>query len=63
MARRDDDQLGALDPTSAIGTPWWVRLRSAVLLMVLLVLLGLAVAAVLGVVVVALGALFDRALA
>jgi hypothetical protein len=41
---------------------WWVRLRSAAVLALLLLGLGIAVAAVLGVVALAVAALFDRAL-
>jgi len=42
--------------------PWWGRLRSAVLLGVLLAGLGLATAAVIGLLALALAALFDQAL-
>lgn len=42
--------------------PWWRPLRSAIALALLLVGLGVATAAVLGLGVVALMALFDRAL-
>ena len=42
--------------------PWWHRLRSAIVLGLLVVGLGVAAAAVLGVGAVALMALFDRAL-
>ncbi len=48
-----------LEPT---GRPWWVRLRSAVLLAALLAVLGLAVAAVLGLTAVAVASVFDHAL-
>ncbi len=42
--------------------PWWLRLRSAVALGLLVVGLGVATAAGLGVIVLALGTLFDQAL-
>ncbi|MEO7570958.1 MAG: hypothetical protein ABIX10_00840 [Acidimicrobiales bacterium] len=42
--------------------PWWLRLRSAVALGLLVVGLGVAAAAALGVIVLAMGALFDQAL-
>jgi hypothetical protein len=42
--------------------PWWLRVRSAVSLGLLLVGLGVATAAMLGLGAVALMALFDRAL-
>ncbi len=48
--------------TETARTPLLVRVRSAVLLTVLLVLLGIGAAAVLGVIVLALGAVMDRAL-
>jgi len=50
------------EATESTGTPWWVRIRSAVLLIALLVLLGVAAAAALGVVVLAVATLMDRAL-
>jgi len=42
--------------------PWWLRLRSAFLLGLLLVGLGVAAAAVLGLVALAVASLFDQAL-
>lgn len=42
--------------------PWWLRLRSAVVLTLLLLALGIATAAVLGVAALALAALVDQAL-
>ena len=42
--------------------PWWVRVRSASLLVLLLVGLGIAAAGVVGVLALALGALLDQAL-
>jgi hypothetical protein len=42
--------------------PWWLRLRSACLLGLLLAGLGVGVAAVLGLVAVALASVFDQAL-
>jgi hypothetical protein len=42
--------------------PWWVRLRSGVLLALLLTALGVATAAVIGLLAVASAALIDQAL-
>ncbi len=42
--------------------PWWLRLRSTLALVVLVAGLGVALAAGLGLVGLALGALFDQAL-
>ena len=42
--------------------PWWVRLRSGVLLALLLTALGVAAAAVIGLLAVASAALIDQAL-
>jgi hypothetical protein len=42
--------------------PWWVRLRSGVLLALLLTILGVATAAVIGLVALAMAALIDQAL-
>jgi hypothetical protein len=42
--------------------PWWLRLRAALGLSVLVVVLGVAVAALVGVGALGLAALFDRAL-
>ena len=42
--------------------PWWVRLRSAVLLVLLLAVLGVATAAVVGLLALAMAALIDQAL-
>lgn len=42
--------------------PWWLRLRSAIVLGLLVLGLGVVAAACLGVVVLALGTLFDQAL-
>jgi hypothetical protein len=42
--------------------PWWVRLRAGVVLTMLLIALGVAVAAVVGVAALAVAALFDQAL-
>ena len=42
--------------------PWWVRVRSGVLLALLLTVLGVATAAVVGVVALAMAALIDQAL-
>ncbi len=48
--------------TELDGRPWWLRLRSAAVLGLLVLGLGVVLAAGLGVVVLALGALFDQAL-
>ena len=50
------------DPAEPGDRPWWVRLRSAGLLAVLLTGLGVAVAAVIGAVAIAMAALIDQAL-
>lgn len=42
--------------------PWWVRLRAAVGLLVLVVCLGVTAAAAVGVTALALASLFDHAL-
>jgi hypothetical protein len=42
--------------------PWWLRVRSAALLALLLTGLGIATAAVIGVLALGLGALLDNAL-
>ena len=42
--------------------PWWLRLRSVVLLVALLAIIGVTVAAVIGVVVLVLSTLLDQAL-
>ena len=42
--------------------PWWLRLRAAAGLSVLVVVLGMAAAALVGVAALAFAALFDRAL-
>lgn len=54
-----------METTDAVETdyrPWWLRLRSAVLLAVLLALLGLVTAVVIGAAVVVLTTLLDQAL-
>lgn len=61
--RQEDDDLEMTEAAEATATPWWVRVRSAVLLVLLLVLIGLVVAAALGLIVLAVGTVFDRALA
>ena len=50
------------EPMEQDERPWWHRVRSAVLLVLLLVGLGAATAAVLGVAALAITTLFDRAL-
>ena len=55
------DRTGAVEADVDVR-PWWLRLRSAVALGLLVVGLGVATAAVLGVVALAMGALFDQAL-
>ena len=50
------------DAAESTGTPWWVRVRSAVALTLLLALIGVVTAGLFGLVALALGTLMDRAL-
>jgi hypothetical protein len=50
------------EPVEQSSDPWWRRLRALVLLVLLLAGLGVAVAAVVGVVSLAVAALVDQAL-
>jgi hypothetical protein len=63
VARREDSHL--VQTTEAIEEdrrPWWLRLRAAAGLSVLVVALGVSAAAMLGLSALALAALLDRAL-
>ena len=50
------------DPIERDQPRWWVRLRSAAVLALLLTALGVAVATVIGVLAIGVAALFDQAL-
>jgi hypothetical protein len=63
VARREDAQLvQTTEATDEDRRPWWLRLRAAAGLSVLVVVLGVSAAAMLGLGALTLAALLDRAL-
>jgi hypothetical protein len=60
--REDGDDVETTQATEEDRRSWWVRLRAAVGLAVLVVALGVGAAALLGLTALALATLFDRAL-
>jgi hypothetical protein len=54
--------IEATDTVEADHRPWWLRLRSAVVLVVMVVGIGVVVAAVLGLLVLAVTTVLDQAL-